>query len=84
MYQGSKILAYTGQGALLFTAAQLRSLTGVTYSTNRYTVLCCNGDSSQYAGYSDIFAVMNDGGVIAQCDKALSGNHRVNWAVIVS
>lgn len=84
VYQGSKILAYAGQGALLFTAAQLRSLTGVTYSTDRYTVLCCNGDSSQYAGYSDIFAVMNDGGVIAQCDKALSGNHRVNWAVIVS
>lgn len=84
VYQGSKILSYSGQGAILFTPAQLRSLTGVTYSLDRYTVLCCNGDSEQYAGYSNIFAVMNRSGVIAQCDKALTGKHRVNWTVIVT
>lgn len=84
VYQGSKILSYSDQGAILFTALQLSSLTGVSYSIERYTVLCCNGDSSQYAGYSNIFAVMNNGGVIAQCDKALTGNHRVNWTVIVT
>ena len=84
VYRGSKILAYSDQGAILFTPAQLRSLTGVTYSIERYTVLCCNGDSTQYAGYSNIFAVMNSGGVVAQCDKALTGNHRVNWTVIVT
>ena len=84
VYRGSKILSYSDQGAILFTPAQLRSLTGVTYSTVRYTVLCCNGDSTQYAGYSNIFAVMNSGGVVAQCDKALTGNHRVNWTVIVT
>ena len=84
VYRGSKILSYSDQGAILFTPDQLRSLTGVSYSIERYTVLCCNGDSSQYAGYSNIFAVMNNGGVIAQCDKALTGNHRVNWTVIVT
>ena len=84
VYRGSKIISYSGQGAKLFTSAQLRSLTGVPYSIDRYTVLCCNGDSEQYAGYSNIFAVMNNSGVIAQCDRALTGNHRVNWAVIVT
>ena len=84
VYRGSKILSYSDQGAILFTPDQLRSLTGVSYSIERYTVLCCNGDSSQYAGYSNIFAVMNNGGVIAQCDKTLTGNHRVNWMAIVT
>ena len=84
VYRGSKILAYSGQGAILFTPAQLRSLTGVSYSVERYTVLCCNGDPKQAAGFHEIFSVMDTDGVIAQCDEMLTGNHRVNWTVVVT
>ena len=83
VYQGSKILTYSGQGAMLFTPAQLRSLTGVSYSVERYTVLCCNGDPKQVIGFNDIFPIMDVDGVIAQCEKTLTGLHRVNWVVIV-